>query len=410
MSRRTQSLLDQLARSADGLFALDDAMRIITWSPAAERTLGLRPEQVLGRPCYEVFDGRTEWGEPRCRPGCLLFENARRKKAVPAHDIFVTRRDGSHARINLSVLPVDQMEGAAVAVLFREIRPLALGSSVDVPLGAAREQPAVEAALLRVHLLGPFRLFTERGPVTDRRLARPKVRMVLKYLAAHRRRVVPRDVLIDLLWLEAGLEAGARNLKVLMHTLRRALGAALLTGGPELAQFRDGGYLLDPHGVVWFDADEFLRRLHAARSLQRAGDLARAAAEYRASEELYSGDYLESDLYEDWAAAERERLRELYQLAVTELAGLLAGGGEYQSAIHYCRRALARDPYREGVHRALMRYLWWTGQGAEALRQFERCRALLTREMGIDPLPETVALARRIRRDLAESGPRGRRG
>lgn len=230
------------------------------------------------------------------------------------------------------------------------------------------------------------------------------VRRALKYLAVHRRRVVPREVLMELLWPEAGLEAGTRNLKVLIHTLRRALAAELPAGGPEMVTYREGGYLFDPHGVVWFDVDEFLHRLGAARAHQRAGALAQAAAEYRAAEEAYSGDYLESDPYEDWAAAERERLRELYLLAVAELTGLLAEGGEYQSAIHYCRRALARDPYRESVHRSLIRYLWWTGQGAEALRQFQQCRALLRREMGIEPLPETVALARRIRRDLAAEG------
>ncbi len=41
------------------------------------------------------------------------------------------------------------------------------------------------------------------------------------------------------------------------------------------------------------------------------------------------------------------------------------------------------------------------GRQASALKQFETCRKILTRELGVEPEPETVALYRNIRKQRA---------
>ncbi|MDP2947961.1 MAG: bacterial transcriptional activator domain-containing protein, partial [Chloroflexota bacterium] len=112
------------------------------------------------------------------------------------------------------------------------------------------------------------------------------------------------------------------------------------------------------------------------------------------------GDYLAEDLYEDWCAGERERLKELCLSVLTKLASLYAASGQYETAAHYCRKALARDNCRESVYRDLMRYLWWSGHGPEAIRQYRLCQDVLERELAIDPLPETTRLYQHIVQDL----------
>jgi DNA-binding SARP family transcriptional activator len=71
--------------------------------------------------------------------------------------------------------------------------------------------------------------------------------------------------------------------------------------------------------------------------------------------------------------------------------------GRYEEAIAYGQRILSLDPLREEVHRELMRYHQLAGRRAGALRQFELCRRVLREELDIEPMPETIALYRRIR-------------
>jgi LuxR family transcriptional regulator, maltose regulon positive regulatory protein len=56
------------------------------------------------------------------------------------------------------------------------------------------------------------------------------------------------------------------------------------------------------------DVDEFDRYYERGRRLEREGRTKEAATEYDSALELYRGDYLIEDLYEDWTMVERERL------------------------------------------------------------------------------------------------------
>ncbi len=49
-------------------------------------------------------------------------------------------------------------------------------------------------------------------------------------------------------------------------------------------------------------------------------------------------------------------------------------------------------PYRESAYRQLMTAHAAAGNRAEALRDYERCRALLSADLGVDPSPETQSL------------------
>jgi DNA-binding SARP family transcriptional activator len=65
-------------------------------------------------------------------------------------------------------------------------------------------------------------------------------------------------------------------------------------------------------------------------------------------------------------------------------------------ALEFGRRVLASDPLREGVQRSVMLLLVLNGQRADALFAYQRLRALLKADLGIDPMPDTVKLMRDI--------------
>src|SRR5205085_6869208 len=72
-----------------------------------------------------------------------------------------------------------------------------------------------------------------------------------------------------------------------------------------------------------------------------------------------------------------------------------AGDGEH--AIETVTRWLSFDPLNEEGYRRLMRLRFSQGDRAGALRAYTNGRAVLADELQVEPEPETVALAKRIR-------------
>jgi hypothetical protein len=70
------------------------------------------------------------------------------------------------------------------------------------------------------------------------------------------------------------------------------------------------------------------------------------------------------------------------------------------AALELAQRWTAADPLNETAHMALMRLYGRLGRYTAALQQFAHLGALLDKEMGIAPLPETSALAEQLRREL----------
>lgn len=97
--------LQLLARSSDGVFAVDGKQRIVFWSEAAGDLLHCPASQALGKYCYEVVLGRDYADHPFCRRDCPTIRAARRGQGVSNFDIACWR-DGEEVWLNVSIVPV----------------------------------------------------------------------------------------------------------------------------------------------------------------------------------------------------------------------------------------------------------------------------------------------------------------
>jgi hypothetical protein len=96
--------------------------------------------------------------------------------------------------------------------------------------------------------------------------------------------------------------------------------------------------------------------------------------------------------YDDWAVIERERLREMYLIALSQLLEMCKAREAYGEALRYAQRLATKDPLREEGHREVMRLCHLLGRNNEALQQYELCRAVLAEEFGAEPTAATTAL------------------
>jgi DNA-binding SARP family transcriptional activator len=91
------------------------------------------------------------------------------------------------------------------------------------------------------------------------------------------------------------------------------------------------------------------------------------------------------DWYDDWAAMERERLRQLRLHALEALCERLTAAGRFTDAVEVGLAAIAAEPLRESAHLVLMRVYEAEGNWCEVRRAYENLRHLLNMELAIEP-------------------------
>jgi DNA-binding SARP family transcriptional activator len=250
---------------------------------------------------------------------------------------------------------------------------------------------------LRLHLLGNLELWRNGQGVCPDAWQSRKVRRLLGILVTHRHRTVSSDELIEWLWPHLGLESAHNSLWVAVSHLRRVLEPEIV--GRVTSAFvltEPPGYRFDPAGRCEIDVEAFLALVREGQSCQQKDQWGPAIDAYLAAQALYRGDYLAQDPYEDWAIPTRERLRETLLEMKGDLAACHLALGRYQEALDHAHRVLDHNPCRESAWRLVMEAYYRQGDQDRALRAFERCRAMLADELGVDPLPETITLHERI--------------
>ena len=258
------------------------------------------------------------------------------------------------------------------------------------PPGQAVTQKGQPA--LVVYTLGPFRVFQDEKLITTWPSGKGKA--IFKYMVAKFGQPIPKDILIDTFWRDADPEAGRKNLYVAIYGLRQAFKETQ----PEFSRilFQDDHYFINPEMAVWVDVEEFMQCYQAGQQYERSGKLIEAVREYELAENLYQGDFLEEDLYEDWAILRREGLKDTYFHILDRLSRYYFEEKRYATCIQLCQKILAKDDCREDAHRRLMRCYSQQGQRNLALRQYHLCTEALARVLEVSPMQETETMYHQI--------------
>jgi DNA-binding SARP family transcriptional activator len=256
------------------------------------------------------------------------------------------------------------------------------------PLTAVARPPDPPIARLVIYCFGAFRVCRDNQFIANWKGS--KGMSILKHLVVHRETPTPKDVLMDVFWPDLEPDAARRNLHQAIYSLRRDLRPA--NSDVQFIQFENDCYLLNPDLTVWVDAGEFEKRYRAGRDLEKAGRLAEALVEYSIAEGLYQSDFLQEDLYEDWIAQERTRLRAIYQTLADRLSEHYLKRAEYTAAMAVCHKMIALDDCNEQAYRRLMKCYYAQGQRHLAIRQYLSCIDALKKGLNLVPSAETVAL------------------
>jgi DNA-binding SARP family transcriptional activator len=231
-----------------------------------------------------------------------------------------------------------------------------------------------------------------------------KVLALLLYLAVEGHKVA-REKISAMLWPESDESAARSTLRRTLADLRLALDESsmhthLVVEREALAFAFTPGDELDVRAIdATFEllsrptpaVEQAVARQTIVRQLQHAVLVSRGAF----MEGFSSGDAPDFD---DWVGEQRAVWQRRMSLLYERLAQMQTEQGDVPGAMETVGRWLAHDPLQESAYQRLMLLYLTLGNYRAALNVYEDCRRVLAEELRARPLPETQALAERVRR------------
>jgi DNA-binding SARP family transcriptional activator len=231
---------------------------------------------------------------------------------------------------------------------------------------------AVQHSSISLEVLGGARLCAPTGKTWK---PERKSAAILTYLALEGS--TTRSRLAGLLWPDS-LETTARNnLSQVARRLREAAGTALISGEDSLSLKSE--LHVD---AAQLEVESFAGHDQIVIGLN--GDL------------LEGLEYDDCPEFQDWLLSKRESLGGLRREAHLRCSQAAEQTGQFRLALEHASKVLELDPISEVAHRHVMRLHYQNGDRVAALSAFERCRQVLEQEIGVAPMPETLALAESI--------------
>lgn len=97
-------------------------------------------------------------------------------------------------------------------------------------------------------------------------------------------------------------------------------------------------------------------------------------------------------VYDDWAEERRQFYAEQFGRVLTALAKLALNDKRWAGALKYANQVLKLDPFREDIHRLILKVYSSQSKPGSIKKHFEDLQILLKHDLGVEPAVETRKL------------------
>jgi len=150
-----------------------------------------------------------------------------------------------------------------------------------------------------------------------------------------------------------------------------------------------GTYMLDIGDNGSVDTEAFAEEIKQARN---GNDPETSIHHYLKAISLYTGDFLEEDLYIDWCGDIRERFRDDYLSALKAVIAFYENQKSFETCIEYAKTYLQTDKYAEEIYQLIMRCYSHLGDNAKAIKIFEKCKDHIMNDLNCPLSRETLEI------------------
>jgi len=172
---------------------------------------------------------------------------------------------------------------------------------------------------MEIRTFGGLTVYNNGSPVTISWESQ-KARLLFCYLLITYDQWVHRDKLTEVLWPGCNMIAGAKNFKTTLSRLRKSFyGADCIN--PVLTQ---GEAIRINYDVITADCSTFRKEALNGLRLTTRGDLMAAREGLEHAQDLYNGEFLPEEPFDDFITAARNELRELHGSVLSVLEKIYA--------------------------------------------------------------------------------------
>ena len=241
-----------------------------------------------------------------------------------------------------------------------------------------------------VETFGHFSVKIGNRELTTEDWQRKKARDIFKILLMNHRKSVSAEELIDTLWQDA---AGRNLIPTLWNCvtyIRKALEPDIMPRQPSAyIKIVGKNYMLDLGTNAEID---FLLFKDCIVKAQKQTEIPIKIQLYEQATELYRGDFLKEDSFEEWSSFERETLKDQYINAILEIGKYYYKHENITGTIIHAKKILEIDQIQENAYELLFKALATTGNSHELEKSWSQCQAAYKRELLSKPPKFLAAL------------------
>ena len=243
----------------------------------------------------------------------------------------------------------------------------------------------------RIYLTGSIAIEHGDCLVPERLFPGRQGRIAFAFLVANRHRTIQRADLVRAIWSDGDAGQIDTALDAIISKLRGVLKTAGLSPDQASIMAASGTIALSLPAHAWVDLEVAANALDEAEGALRRGDLATAWSQANVAVTIGRRSFL-ADAEAPWIEARRSAQRATLVRGLQCLATVSPQIGDPLLSVQYAGEIVELEPFRETAYQLLMKAHAATGDRAEALRVFARCRELLRDELGVSPSPQTEAV------------------
>ena len=228
----------------------------------------------------------------------------------------------------------------------------------------------------------------------------------------------PRQHLAALLWPESNPERSHANLRNTLGHMQKALHQDKEQSQITCLSITHQALGLNPNANIDFDLDTIANAYSVARADRANRPLSDGTASLpllQCAAASHRGDFLsgfslgDAPGFDDWVAIQREIWHRRLSLILDRLSEIQFARGKFADVTETASHWIALDMLNEVAYRRKMRAHFAAGERGQALETYAVCCSLLATELGIEPSPDTTALAERIRTKISPLHANGHR-
>ena len=257
----------------------------------------------------------------------------------------------------------------------------------DSAAGYIAQMKALPPPALDIITLGGFMASIDGISIS---FTRQKSKELFLWMILEHPRSIHEEVIMEYFWPETDPRKSKSNLQTTISSLRKSLDTYLELNSQAYIEYNSGLYSINipVNSQIDFRAfadfsHEYLNNMSSNPENQDAIDI-----KIKTALDSYKGELLPELYYEDFTAAKREELRNLYFSVLEKYIAALIANNKFETAEYYIKSGLRIDPlWSTGVKYIMTVYLR-TDKIVSAMKAYRKFEDQLTEELNIQPQQE----------------------